>query len=216
MTHVRKSTLLLIVGFLAIIALALFSAPVTAEAAKYTSPKPIKTGTIKKIDINGGSKEKVQFTVKKVDKAPNGEYFPGGFYKTSLKINGKTKDTKYSFSADPAPKLFYTDINKKDKYKELVVRTYLSQGEFLGKYSYVIFRYSGGKLKLLKTAYYYSPPARYDYYGSEKTKYEYIYGDRIRFDGKGRFQVLVEYSRTPQKHIWLSFKVDSKMKATRI
>ena len=200
--YVRRSIAFLLCAFLVLGLTALSVSPGDA-AAKYKSPVKIKTNTAKKIDLNGGRKEKVQLVSHKRGTDADGE----SIVDYTLKIDGKAKKT---FKKEPgisgAWTLYYVDLNKKDKYKELVLKVY-QNAEQLG-YNYYIYRYQKGKLVPIKATATYAP---YSYL----KKAPCVWGFAMRVYGNGVFKM--KYSDDIDgEYKWITLKIDSKMNVKKV
>ncbi len=208
MAIVKKSPALLIVGLFTALMLAFFATPTIAEGAKYTSPTKIKIGSIKKIDINGGAKERVQLT--KSTRVSNDIYYDT----VKLKINGKTVKTLKATNIGQSARWSFhlIDFNKNDKYKELIVKLDYDNGAVTMGDPYYIFRYYGVKIRSIKATYDVHADGMYREYKNSS----YVDGIKIRSIGNGRFQVKVNWNGEASVQKWITLKIDSKMKVKRI
>jgi len=181
-------------------------------AAKYKSPVKIKTNTVKKIDINGGKKEKVQLVRHK--KGADGPYdMP--IVEFTLKINGKAYKTFIEDGISSAWSLYYVDLNKKDKYKELIVKGSESDGVEIGS-NYYIFRYKNGKLVPIKASFKYKIPENDYGYEEKLNKSPFVKGLAMRTYGNGIFKMKYYYDYSGERYKWVTLKIDSKMNVKKV
>lgn len=125
----KKAAKIIFVSMLLVMALAV-SIPAQAAAKKAKLLKKEKTYTV---DLNGGRKENVRFSVKKL-KDYNQQF--------RLSVDGKIvykKKLEWGTVTD----VFLADLNKKDKYKEIVVNWSGDQSDW----HFFLLRYKGKKVK---------------------------------------------------------------------
>jgi hypothetical protein len=172
-------------------------------AAKYKTPTRIKTDSVKKIDLNGGGKETVKLSsgTKSEDGVKVKVY--------SLKINGKTLLVKEKWPWNiSAWNLYYADFNKKDKYKELILKAWVYD-DALG-YEYDIFRYKAGKLVPIKATFKTAGGFKYKKAGN-------LEGTSLRIYGDGTFKLKYNYGSIQNgwKPTWITLKIDNNMNVTK-
>jgi hypothetical protein len=213
-----------IIGIVAVAVACWLLAAAPAFAASWKSPTKIKTGKTKTINLNGGKKkEKVKFVKGKKYSytSESGNKVYNTTYK--LKVNGKTlktfvKDANYGSGWT----LYWIDINKKDKYKELVVKGYPYGGVEPGS-QYQIFRYKGGKLVKLKATYYIPTGNMTGYHTYRYNKAAYVQATSIRTKGNGTLELKYTFDNYFSEltgtyspgYRRVNLKITSAMKATR-
>ena len=164
-------------ALLLLLALALFLQPASVQAAK--KGKLLKKNKTYKVDINGGKKEKIRYTTRKIN-----EYYGEEF---QLYINKKLVYSYELPSYGKVNNVYLADIKKSDRYKEIVVNF---SGDFSDWYFFVL-RY--GKNKKV-TAF-----VDQDTSGALTSGRMSVPGNKKVFSGKGKFYAIVEtpfYSNT--------------------
>jgi hypothetical protein len=192
----------------------------TVFAASYEKMTRIKQGVTTKVDLNGGKKERVKIIKKKLSEKQKSKH--SSYYLYKLKIGNKIVKTVYDWDGEEV-KFFIVDINKKDKYKEIVWCSYHTD---VSDNWWYISRYNGGKLVSIKATYALPEWVEQD---NSFTNVKYVIGGgggakserTFRFYSDGTFSTVIitdfdwDNNSTPiTKRI--KYKVDKNFKLTRL
>ncbi len=167
---------------------------VTCKLTVYQHPVSLKNGSLP--DLNGDKKpDKITITTKKVDSNTRS---------VSIKVGTKTAYS-FKYGTDVGGySLFYGDINKSDKYKELFLLLYGSDNSA----DYMIFRYTGKIIQNVK--------ATFKYYGDTYKNKPFISFDGpsnpVRLYGNGSFALSYENGTG---YSYLLYKMDGKLNIKR-